>query len=157
MYERHGDCRGCGLRCCTFVAFFAPKGVPAKVWAEQVKEHGHIDVAPSDAPDFANWLKAHNLSAVPVGGPYFRVYLNSAQRKLLSLLRLMGRAAVTLPAKCKHLREDGKCGIYGEAERPKMCDTFPAHPLELVGISEDPLTENPEGCGYYFSEQSQGD
>ncbi len=44
---------------------------------------------------------------------------------------------------CRHLAEDGRCGIYNEPYRPSICAEFPAHPSDLVGL--------PEGyCGYSF-------
>ena len=156
MYERHGDCRGCGLKCCTFLAFFAPRGVPAKAWMEAVRSEGALAMHAADPDDFIRWLDVHNVPTRSLGDGYVAVGLNTAQRKLLSLQRLNGKAALTIPAKCKHLLKDGKCGVYGKPERPKVCDDFPMHPDELIGIRNEPLTEpDASDCGYWFTKRSQ--
>lgn len=45
---------------------------------------------------------------------------------------------------CPHLQQDGMCGIYGQPERPQICDEWPYQPWDLLPVADV--------CTYSFSE-----
>lgn len=99
-----------------------------------------VFVAPIPDPDYQQWLAAHGID-----GSRVMLLPNDASYQTLG-----GRYPVAIfAARCRHLTEDGACGIYGQPDRPQLCDAWPAYPWEL-----DALT--PAGraaCGYSFSKE----
>lgn len=69
-------------------------------------------VAPPDVEDWAKWLNLHGHDLVERNGKYF--------------LRVDGA--------CRHLQQDGACGVFGTEERPEMCSDTPIHPDALDGL-----------------------
>ena len=142
-YERHADCVACGL-CCRFVVFFIPRS-----WATDpqfrvdIREHGLVVPVNEQAArdeDFLNYLNIHGLSIVKIGQDY-SVDLRGRKCRVVQYGEAYG---VSTPAKCRHLLDNNLCGVYGKPERPQMCDTFPQHPAEFIGLAD---------CSYSFSGQ----
>ena len=44
--------------------------------------------------------------------------------------------------RCPHHTDDGRCGIFGKAERPQMCHEFPETPKQVVNTP----------CSYWFED-----
>ena len=62
--------------------------------------------------DVANWISLHGIT----------------------MFERDGRTLARIPTPCTALDEAGRCGIYGQPERPDMCAAFPSAPASLDGI-----------------------
>ena len=66
-------------------------------------------------------------------------YLEGDRRTFIEMhgIRLFeqdGGAWARITAKCTHLTDEGKCGVFGQPERPQACADFPfvQHDIDLV-------------------------
>ena len=81
-------------------------------------------------------------------------YLEADRRKFvelhgIALFEQDGGVWARIDAACKHLTDEGKCGVYGTAERPQACADFPfvQSDIELVDA-----WAGDKVCSYEFSE-----
>ena len=73
-------------------------------------------------PDLSNWVRLHGIELVERGD----------------------RTMALVPTPCRALDDHGRCGIYGQPERPQLCGAFPAAPASLDGVEAV--------CTYRFTE-----
>jgi Fe-S-cluster containining protein len=66
----------------------------------------------------------------------------------IELVEHAGRTLARLPLACTALDAQGRCSIYGQPERPAMCDAFPVTPASLLGVEAV--------CTYTFREAEHG-
>lgn len=64
--------------------------------------------------DVANWIGLHGIEMVERDG----------------------RTFARIPTGCRALDADGRCGIYGQPERPALCGAFPAAPASMDGVED---------------------
>lgn len=133
MARRTGHCLGCGQHCCTRV------GVPISGRLIDAGKRGEpVYALPIADPDYQHWLALHGID----GSRLFFVPPDASYQLL------GGRYPVALfPARCRHLTEDGGCGIYGQPDRPQICDSWPAYPWELEALTP----AGQAACGYSFT------
>ena len=75
--------------------------------------------------DYLLWLSYHDIEIKDIEG--------------------VGQLAI-LPIQCKQLQPDGKCALYGQPERPIMCERWPQQPWEIALMAEKGQRE----CGFSF-------
>lgn len=72
-------------------------------------------------PDLASWVRLHRIE----------------------LVEREGRALARIPMACSALGGKGQCNLYGQPDRPQLCETFPMAPASLFGIED--------ACTYTFT------
>ena len=65
-------------------------------------------------PDIKHWIELHGLKVVRIGEAAF----------------------VVIPNRCSALTADNLCSLYGSADRPRLCDAFPATPAAITGLED---------------------
>ncbi len=65
-------------------------------------------------PDISNWVRLHGIDLVERGD----------------------RTLARIPVACTALDQHGGCSLYGQPERPYLCDAYPAAPASLDGVRD---------------------
>lgn len=75
-----------------------------------------LDVNPiyQTDPDLAIWLGLHGIDLASHGT----------------------RVIARIPLACTALNGEGRCSLYGQPDRPTLCDDFPRGPGDLLGIKD---------------------
>ena len=67
----------------------------------------------------------------------------------IRLFEQNGGAWAMINASCRHLTEEGRCGVFGSPERPKTCEDFPFVQTDIDLVDE---WAGSKVCSYSFEE-----